>query len=255
MFGLCVRFFGFFWVNWGLLGGGMVAIVDGVQGSGGVGGAMRVLYLHGFGSSPDSLKARAVVDFCALHGLAAPIVPQLPVSPKAAMALCEALMVEHGVTAVCGSSLGGFYALYLAQKFGVRCALINPALTPWVDVQRSDNRVRYAVDSLSVAKDVEDVAMDVVGSVGTGSGAVSELAAESEFDRLLAELRAFAVPMPQYLERCVLLVGMDDEVLDATQAVGVLQGATQWLVAGGDHQLADFGGYLPQLMSFLQSGV
>lgn len=69
-------------------------------------------------------------------------------SPLESIQLCEQLIAQHAITAVCGSSLGGFYALYLAEKYGLRCGLINPAITPWVDMEESKNHERYEIDEL-----------------------------------------------------------------------------------------------------------
>ena len=49
---------------------------------------MKLLYLHGFRSSPESVKAVAVIQYCKTHGLPLPVVPQLPASPKASIHLC-----------------------------------------------------------------------------------------------------------------------------------------------------------------------
>ena len=78
----------------------------------------HLLYLHGFRSSPRSFKAQRMAQWLQAN---APAVhwwcPQLPPSPRAAMAL-----VRQGIeawpaasSAVLGSSLGGFYATAVAQ--------------------------------------------------------------------------------------------------------------------------------------------
>lgn len=183
---------------------------------------MRLLYLHGFRSSPLSTKAQAVARYCTEHGLPAPIMPQLPLSPRAAVQMCEDLVAQQSITAVCGSSLGGFYALYLAQQFGLRCVLINPAITPWVDLERVDNHVRYEIDAL-----------------------------EGDRARLIAELKQYYVPHVIEPQSILLLTGLADEVLDARQAIDHLAGARQIVVPDGDHGLSDFGGYLDEIMTFL----
>ena len=55
-----------------------------------------ILYLHGFRSSPNSFKAREVERRLTELGRAHELVcPQLPASPKAAMALALALACIH----------------------------------------------------------------------------------------------------------------------------------------------------------------
>ncbi|MDD2949062.1 MAG: hypothetical protein PHV80_09550, partial [Rugosibacter sp.] len=52
-----------------------------------------LLYLHGFTSGPQSVKARALGERMTARGLADEFVcPQLPASPLAAIALAEALI-------------------------------------------------------------------------------------------------------------------------------------------------------------------
>lgn len=183
---------------------------------------MTLLYLHGFRSSPNSDKALAVIDYCTAHQLPAPIVPQLPLSPLEAMTLCEQLIAKHAITAICGSSLGGFYALYLAEKFGLRCALINPAITPWVDLERDDNHARYDIDEL-----------------------------DTDHRHYVDELKPYYTAQFTQLDKCLLLVGTADEVLDAQQAIRHLAGARQIVVAGADHNITDFGGHLDDVMRFV----
>ncbi len=90
----------------------------------------EILYIHGFASSPNSRKAQMLDEFFKNLGLNIVLRPQMPVSPlKAIDFLCE-LYKYNPVKIIVGSSLGGFYALYMHQRFGKRTVLINPALKP-----------------------------------------------------------------------------------------------------------------------------
>ncbi len=88
-----------------------------------------ILYLHGFTSGPQSHKAQALGARMQERGLGDRFVcPQLPASPREAIALTEELIAQHGVTTVVGSSLGGYYATYLAETFDLKGVLVNPAV-------------------------------------------------------------------------------------------------------------------------------
>ena len=103
----------------------------------------HLLYLHGFRSSPLSVKAqkmRAAVK--QRHPTVNWWCPQLPPSPRAAMALImngiaswtQDAGFEH--MAVVGSSLGGFYATTVAERLGCQAVLLNPAVDPARDLSR-----------------------------------------------------------------------------------------------------------------------
>lgn len=99
----------------------------------------HLLYLHGFRSSPQSMKARLVAERVAhRHPGVTWWCPQLPPSPREAMD-----MVMHGIAdwprnamAVIGSSLGGFYASHVAAQTGCPAVLLNPAVDPARDLAR-----------------------------------------------------------------------------------------------------------------------
>jgi hypothetical protein len=91
-----------------------------------------ILYIHGFNSSPQSLKARLMVEHFAAYSAADRIiVPTLPAAPGEAMALLEREIAGAGPVALVGSSLGGFYATWLAHRHELKAVLINPAVRPW----------------------------------------------------------------------------------------------------------------------------
>ena len=188
----------------------------------------HLLYLHGFRSSPSSFKAQRLQDWLAAHR---PEVrwwcPQLPPSPREAMAL-----VRHGIegwpadaSAVLGSSLGGFYATWIAEATGWPAVLLNPAVDP---------------------------ARDLAPYVG-------ELTAfHSPQERFIfraedvEELRALAVPAITRPERYFAVIAKGDEVLDWREMSARYPGAQIRLLAGGDHALSDFDDHLRLLLRFLQ---
>ena len=93
----------------------------------------HLLYLHGFRSSPQSNKARQMAarvaaEFPRVHWWC----PQLPPSPAAAAALIDAGTADWPAEqmAVIGSSLGGYYATWLAEARGCRAVVLNPAVDP-----------------------------------------------------------------------------------------------------------------------------
>src|SRR5688500_571180 len=92
----------------------------------------RVIYVHGFNSSPDSHKARLFTDFCHDQGLHDVLVPALSHDPERALHTLAACIGRNGerVALLVGSSLGGYYATYLAERYGLKAALVNPAVAP-----------------------------------------------------------------------------------------------------------------------------
>ena len=91
-----------------------------------------LLYIHGFNSSPASSKAQALrASMDMLRRADGFLAPALPHAPAAAAHMLEKLVQQHPHSAVVGSSLGGFYATYLAEKFALRAVLINPAVRPY----------------------------------------------------------------------------------------------------------------------------
>ena len=89
-----------------------------------------ILYLHGFCSSPESWKARLLADAMTRRGQGERFFcPFLSPVPREAIAQAEEIIHrEAGPLAVVGSSLGGFYATWLAEKFDLRAVLVNPAV-------------------------------------------------------------------------------------------------------------------------------
>ena len=91
-----------------------------------------LIYIHGFNSSPASFKAKLLRERLAARGRANEFAaPALPHGPAAAAALLADLARMHPQALLVGSSLGGYYATWLAERFGLRAVLVNPAVRPY----------------------------------------------------------------------------------------------------------------------------
>jgi hypothetical protein len=94
-----------------------------------------IIYIHGFGSSGQGGKATVLRTM--MPNLIAPslsIIPDLAIST-----LCELIegFLKHEPVYLIGSSLGGYYSLYLSQKYNIPTVLINPAIYPYNTLERA----------------------------------------------------------------------------------------------------------------------
>jgi predicted esterase YcpF (UPF0227 family) len=184
-----------------------------------------ILYLHGFRSSPKSFKARVLAERMQKLGRGAEyLCPQLPASPRQAIALASTLVQQAGAGHInlIGSSLGGFYATWLAEQFGVRAVLLNPAVTPPRDLEKY---------------------------VGVTTAFHSD--EPFEFKReYVDELKEFSIKKITRPERYFLIAATGDEVLDWHEMTEHYQGAQQRIISGGDHALSDFEKYADDVLTF-----
>jgi len=187
----------------------------------------HVIYLHGFRSSPQSTKAIRLAAWFAAHR---PDVvwrcPQLPASPAAALddVLAEISGWPRDRMAVIGSSLGGFYATAVAERFGCRAVVLNPAVDP---------------------------ARDLASTVGTTTAWHSDepFVFRAEY---VDELRRIAPP-PALTDRgrYLAVIAKGDEVLSWREMSARYAGCRVRLVEGSDHALSDFDAHLPEVIAFL----
>jgi predicted esterase YcpF (UPF0227 family) len=185
------------------------------------------VYQHGFRTSPASRKARLLSDaVAALPAQARPVlhVPELTDAPAAAIAAVLELVrgIDSNSLSFVGSSLGGFYATYLAERLKARAVLVNPAVRPYDDLRP------YAGVQVNLYTGAQ---FEVTG-------------------RHFEELRALAVPRITHPERFLLLAQAGDEVLDYREAVRFYARAWQWLQGGGDHAFAGFEKAVPVVLRF-----
>ena len=90
-----------------------------------------IIYIHGFGSSGHGGKASLFREYFEDEVIA----PSLSYVPNLAIDTLEQLiemLLEKGETVgLVGSSLGGYYSIYLANKYDLKAVLINPAIYPY----------------------------------------------------------------------------------------------------------------------------
>ena len=184
-----------------------------------------ILYLHGFRSSPQSFKAQLVARKMAELGRSAELVcPQLPASPREAMALAVALVGDTPPAdlAIVGSSLGGYYATWLAERFGCRAVVLNPAVKPLKDLDQH------------------------VG-VTTAWHSDQPFEFKREYIEQLAALKVERITRP---ERYFLIAATGDEVLDYRDMVAHYTGARQLVIDGSNHALAEFADHVDDVLAF-----
>jgi len=90
-----------------------------------------IIYIHGFGGSGEGSKAKAFREyFKTTQDIF--IAPSLSYVPDLAIKTLEELIESYNeeVTLI-GSSLGGFYTIYLAKKYGLKAVLLNPSIYPY----------------------------------------------------------------------------------------------------------------------------
>jgi hypothetical protein len=187
----------------------------------------HLLYLHGFRSSPQSLKARTMAQHMATHN--ADVTwwcPQLPPSPREAVA-----MLMHGIAdwpresmAVMGSSLGGFYATYVAEHMGCKAVLLNPAIDPARDLAK------------------------YIGEQTSWHDPDERFFFKAEYVQELRELQCAELSHPDHY---MAVIAKGDEVLDWREMHARYANTHVRLLEGGDHAISDFDVHIPEVVRFL----
>lgn len=199
----------------------------------------NVLYIHGFNSSPLSIKAEQCRLYFAEHFPKVNFYcPQLVNNPTQALAQLEAIITQSAAAEntiseeqqwyVVGSSLGGYFSHYLANKYQIRAALVNPAIKPY------------------------ELLIDYLGEqTNPYTGEVFQI--DSHYVEILKSIEQ-AAPEAESAEKnnYLVMVQTNDEVLDYQQAVNKFQHCRLVVQQGGDHSFVDFDKMLPAIADFFQ---
>ncbi|MFW1082634.1 esterase YqiA [Vibrio parahaemolyticus] len=187
-----------------------------------------LLYIHGFNSSPLSMKANLMREYCAQHRPDIKvIVPQLPCFPEQAAQLLldivEQYKDDYNIGLV-GSSLGGYMSTWLNAKYGFKAVVVNPAVKPY------------------------ELLVDYLGEQINPYTHETYTLEACHIDELKA-LDVQSIASPNYFW---LLQQTEDEVLDYRQAVDKFAKAKQTVEQGGDHSFVGFERYPAKIIEFLE---
>ncbi len=185
----------------------------------------HILYLHGFLSSPSSVKAQATKDYFAVHHPDVQVhIPALSNFPSKVEAQLTALieqtpaLLTNGLKVI-GSSMGGYLSTFLIEKYAGRAVLINPAVRPYELLQQF---IGPHVNPYSGEKfTIEASDIDVIRALDANT---------------LSEQKAYKV-----------LLQTNDETLDYRHAAQLYRASPAWLESAGSHSFEGFIERLPQI--------
>lgn len=181
----------------------------------------HIVYLHGFNSSPASKKAQVLSAWLAERGLDdAFSCPALPNRAEAAGDVIKHLIERlDAPPCLIGSSLGGFFATWAAERFNCRAILVNPSVRPY-------ERFHAYL------------------------GPQRNLYTGEEYMLTLEHVEELAVMQPSRIapSRYWLMVETADETLDYREAVKFYAGCQQTVIEGGDHGFQSWDRMLPEIV-------
>ncbi|MFT6551025.1 MAG: putative esterase YcpF (UPF0227 family) [Zhongshania marina] len=187
-----------------------------------------LIYIHGFISSPQSLKAQLLGHYVAEHHSDIHyMVPSLSNTPAEAFRELDQLVQDYlqnntGPLGLVGSSMGGFFATALAERYRLAAVLVNPAVQPHTFGEHfiGAHHNPYTGVDFSLAQADIDVLQSLVVKPNTG--------------------------------RYWVMVQEQDETLDYRNAVEFYNGVQMTVEAGGDHSFQNFDRHLAAIVEFLQ---
>lgn len=168
------------------------------------------LYIHGFGGSGKGVKATQFRE----HFKGNVIAPSLSYIPDLAMDTLTQIVesvIDHADLTLVGSSLGGYYATYLSEHYGLKAVLINPSTKPYVTLKKVIAQGHNYYDESQFEWNEAHVAM-------------------------LKHYDTITITPSQYL----VLLQEGDELLDYRQAVEKFEGSDIILEQGGNHSFECF---------------
>ncbi len=177
-----------------------------------------ILYIHGFASCGNSNKTQLLREN--FDGV---LCPDIPVDPDEAIAFIQKLILDNNVDLLIGSSLGGFYAAYFAERFQIKAVLLNPSTQPF---------------------------LTLAPYVGTNeffcSGEKFEWSKEH-----INKLFSYAISKDSIKSPLLVLLQKEDEVLDYKKAAEFYENYQVIVQEGGNHRFENLNEYLGMIREFI----
>lgn len=188
-----------------------------------------LIYIHGFNSSPESFKACLLKSYADKINMPEVLeIPALSFDPVVAMnqliATVNAYHKQHPTRPLCfiGSSLGGYYATWLAERYDSRVVLINPAVKPYELFEEyiGFNRNIYTGEEYMLNMDH------------------------------ITQLKRYDVGEITKPDRYLLMLQTGDEVLDYKLALEKYAAVPSIVEEGGGHEFSGFDRHLETVLAF-----
>lgn len=180
-----------------------------------------IIYIHGFGSSGYAHKAKQFREYFKDEAF---IAPSLSYIPELAIQTLEELIESYNSDVkLIGSSLGGFYSIFLAQKYNLKAVLINPSVYPYITLKK------------------------VLGNAPSFYDDSSFLWKESHLEML----KKYKVDELKQ-ENFMVLVQKGDETLDYNEAVKKLPDSSLIIEEDGSHTFDGIERYFDRIREFLK---
>lgn len=179
-----------------------------------------IVYIHGFGSCGWGEKSLTLRRY---FGIDQMLAPDLPFHPEQAVAHLRDLIARHPVSALIGSSLGGFYATWLNAAQALPTVLINPVVRPQELLRAYLGPQRRWCDGSPFLVD----------------------------DHYLQALLRLQRDRPGADEPYLVMLQQGDEVLDYRQAASFYRGKDIVQLPGGSHRFENLDHHLPEIANWL----
>jgi predicted esterase YcpF (UPF0227 family) len=180
----------------------------------------KILYIHGFASCGKGNKSLLLKSHFGTENV---IAPDLPPSPIDAINMIEEILKSTSIDLLIGSSLGGYYATYIAEKYRMKAVLVNPSTQPWETLAAYTGWQKRFCD--------EEV---------------------FEFKPVYLEQLKMLQTAPEQ-GRYLLLLQSEDEVLDYTKAQSFYNKHKIIVEYGGNHRFENLDEYLSMIEKFIMN--
>jgi len=180
-----------------------------------------IIYIHGFGGSGQGIKASEFREYFKDKNQDF-IAPSLSHIPSLAIQTLEEIIESYDEVQLIGSSLGGYYSIYLSNKYNLKAVLINPSIRPYITL---DNYKGHAPSFYD----------------------------ESYFlwnDSHIEVLKKYKTKVTNQ-NNFFLFLQKGDELLDYNIAVDFLPNSSLVLEEGGNHSFTNISKYFDRINTFL----
>ena len=186
---------------------------------------LKIIYLHGFNSSAESKKSKILDSYLKEEKLINLESPNLNTSPSRAISQIEKIIKESSSrVCVLGSSLGGLYATFVADKYDLKSVTINPV-------------VRNHISGMK----------DIVGShKNFHTDEEYEFTTKDYLDLQKLGLKELKKPLNH-----LCFIKMSDEVLDHNKTLAYFSKSYVLSEKGGNHSYDDLFEKIPLILDYM----